>query len=154
MLQIEVTRALFGIHNDCPGCHLMGTKPCPFQCVQQKEFSQTLASQRLAYSHPPKKRYRKRKARQFLPQSLRQFGGLDRMCRERVKTSNGLTIRSENKDGCQIALHILSGLSLEINVKGRNATGKGRSIMMCCERLNFVLNLWILSGHCPRTRFL
>jgi hypothetical protein len=58
VLQIEVARPHFGIDKDCPGCHLLGTKPCPFQCVHQKKFSQSLASQRLAYSHPSKKCYR------------------------------------------------------------------------------------------------
>ena len=154
MLQIEVTRSCFGIHDDCPGCHLLGSKPCPFQCVHQKEFSQTLAMQRLAYSHTPKKCYRERKARQFLCQFLWQLGGLDRMCRKRIETSDSLAVRCENENGCQIALHVLPGLPLEIDVKGWNTTEKGRSIMACSERLNSVFNLWILSDHCPRTRFL
>ena len=154
MFQIEVACSSFGIHDNCPGCHLPGTKPCPFQCVHQKKFPQALASQRLAYSHPPKKGYRERKAGQFLCQFFWQLSGLDRVCRKRVKTSDGLAVRSENEDGCQIALQILPGLSLEIGVKGLNTTGKDRSIMMCSKRLNLVLNLWTLSGQCPRTRFL
>jgi hypothetical protein len=52
------------------------------------------------------------------------------MCRQRVEAGDGLAVRSENEDSRQIAFHILTGLSLNIDIQSNNTAGKGCSIML------------------------
>ncbi len=64
-----------------------------------------------------------------------------------VETGDDPAVRGENKDGGKVAFLILPGLALKIGIQFRNATAKGRSIMMRPERLSPKFDLSFVPGH-------
>jgi hypothetical protein len=58
------------------------------------------------------------------------------MRRQRIKTGNGLAVRSEDKDSGQIAVGVSRGLPLDRVVERGHATAETGSIMLRAERFD------------------